>query len=263
MARTFYRRGPDHRAGAPVTFLDVRRRFQFRSIEIGRWVTEPEKQRSASLFYDALCDLMTTLGGTELLVSLRGTLALQYGIGGQPGVSAHYTPATRSFSLAKNAGPGSIAHEWFHAFDHYIGEKLFGETQRGQFASKLWLGRNDAVRHPLNDRLQACFKAVLLDDTGQEPSHLFRQSVKVDNVAGIQYYSRPEELCARAFEAFVQDGDCKNAFLVSGTKETEEARMGLYPIGEQRLRINDAFTAYFNALGLALKAARRQHQWDR
>lgn len=85
MARQFYRKGPDHRAGAPVTFLDVRRRFEFRSVEIGRWVTEPEKQRSAALFYDALCDLMTILGGTEPLIALRGTLALQYGIGGRPG----------------------------------------------------------------------------------------------------------------------------------------------------------------------------------
>ena len=83
MQKDFYRRGPDHRAGACVGFLDVCRRFQFRSVEIGRWVTEPEKQRSASLFYDALCDLMTILGGTESLISLRGTLALQYGIGGR------------------------------------------------------------------------------------------------------------------------------------------------------------------------------------
>ena len=255
MTRSFYRRGPDHRAGAPVTFLDVRRRFQFRSIEIGRWVTEPEKQRSASLFYDALCDLMTILGGTESLVSLRGTLALQYGIGGRPGVSAHYTPATRSFSLAKNAGPGSIAHEWFHAFDHYIGEKLFGETQRGQFASKLWLGHDDAIRHPLNDRLQACFKAILLDEKGAEPSELFRCSVKADKAAGVQYFSLPEELCARAFEAFVQDADLKNSFLVSGTRESEEAKLGLYPVGEERERVNSAFYSYYTALGRALRLA--------
>ena len=106
-------------------FLEVRKRFDFRSVEIGRWVTEAEKQRSAVLFYDALCDLMIILGGTEALISLRGSLALQYGIGGRPRVAAHYTPSTRSFSLAKNAGLGCIAHEWFHAFDHYISDKLF------------------------------------------------------------------------------------------------------------------------------------------
>jgi len=253
MARQFYRRGPDHRAGAPVTFLDVRRRFGFRSIDIGRWVTEPEKQRSAALFYDALCDLMTILGGTESLISLRGTLGLQYGTGGRPGVSAHYTPATRTFSLAKNAGPGSIAHEWAHAFDHYIADKVFTDVEPGAFGSKLWLTREDIVAHPLNERLAACYRAVLLDPTGNQPSGLFRTSAKADKAAGVHYFSQPEELCARAFEAFVQDATCKNAFLVRGTKETDEAKLGLYPQGEERARTNRAFSAYFQALGGALR----------
>lgn len=255
MQKDFYRRGPNHRAGARVGFLDVRRRFQFRSVEIGRWVTEPEKQRSAGLFYDALCDLMTILGGTESLISLRGTLALQYGIGGRPGVSAHYTPATRSFALAKNAGPGSIAHEWFHAFDHYISNKLFTRVPRGQFASRQWLHRQDAIPHPLNQRLEACFKAILLDEQGNHPSTLFRVSAKADKAAGVHYYSQPEELCARAFEAFVQDAAVKNAFLVKGTKESEDAKLGLYPQGEQRGRVNQAFFAYFQMLGRALQKA--------
>lgn len=253
MPRTFYRRGPDHRGGQPVTFLDVRRRFQFRSVEIGRWVTEPEKQASAGLFYDALCDLMTILGGTESLISLRGTLALQYGIGGRRGVSAHYTPATRSFALAKNAGPGSIAHEWFHAFDHYIADKLYPAVGKGDFGSKLWLTREDAIEHPLNDYLQACYRAVLLDPTGNQPSQLFRHSARADKAAGVHYYSQPEELCARAFEAFIQDAGLKNTFLVRGTKETEEAKLGLYPQGDDRERINQAFGRYFQALGAALR----------
>lgn len=255
MPRSFYRRGPDHRGGATVTFLHVRQRFQFRTVEIGRWVTKPEKQRSAALFYDALCDLMTILGGTETLISLRGTLALQYGIGGQPGVSAHYTPATRSFALAKNAGPGSIAHEWFHAFDHYIADKLFEQSSKGAFGSTLWLTRDDPVSHPLNRRLQACYKAILLNPDGTGTSELFRQSAKVDKAAGVLYFSKPEELCARAFEAFVQDADCKNEFLVKGTREADEARMGLYPQGEQREAINRAFRYYFFSLGQALLRA--------
>jgi hypothetical protein len=107
----FYRNGPDHGAGEHIDFVHIRRRFDFCSIEIGRWVTRPERERAAGLFFDALCDLMLILQGPEPLISLRGTLSLQYGIGGRPGVSAHYNPATRCFSLAKNAGPGSIAHE--------------------------------------------------------------------------------------------------------------------------------------------------------
>ena len=109
----------------PVSFVTVRRRFEFRSIEVGRWVTEPERDRAAVHFYQASCDLMTVLNGPEPLISLRGTLGLQYGIGGRPGVAAHYIPATRQLALAKNAGAGSLAHEWFHAFDHYMGGKAF------------------------------------------------------------------------------------------------------------------------------------------
>ncbi len=254
--RRFYRSGPPQgaRDDSPPepSFLDIRRRFAFRSISIGRWVTEPEKQRAAGLFYDALCDLMTILDGPEALVSLRGTLALQYGQGGQRGVAAHYEPATHTFALAKNAGPGSIAHEWFHAFDHYICEKAFGPTPKASFGSKVWLANAAPVSHPLNDRLRTCYQSVLLNEAGTAPSELFEQSAAQDKRLGTVYYALPEELCARAFEAFVQDAPIKNSFLVMGTRHSDEAHLGLYPQGAQRERINAAFKDYFNQLGQAI-----------
>lgn len=247
-----YRRGPDHRGGETVTFVDVRRRFDFRSIEIGKWVTDAERERSAGLFYDALCDLMLILQAPELLISLRGSLSLQYGIGGQPGVAAHYIPARRTFALAKNAGPGSIAHEWFHALDHYLSQKAFSAVSGSAFASRCWLEQAPAVAHPLNVLLGECFKAILLDETGAEPSPLFVASARADRALGTLYYSQPEELCARAFEAFVQDAPIRNSFLVKGTKASPEAEQGLYPQGPQRQRINGAFSRYFQTLGRAL-----------
>jgi hypothetical protein len=256
-SREFYRSGPNHQAGEPATFLSVRKRFQFRSIQIGRWVSESEKQHTAPLFFDALCDLMCILGGTEALISLRGTLALQYGCGGQRGVSAHYEMATRSFSLAKNAGPGSIAHEWFHAFDHYICDKLFKDSGGESFASAAWLKDKAVIHHGLNQKLQDCYHAILLNDEGTQPSDYFKRSHVLDKQTGGFYYSQPEELCARAFEAFVQDARIKNNFLVKGTKQSEEAKLGLYPEGEHRVKISEVFTAYFSTLGASLK--RQQH----
>ena len=79
LSRTFQRQGPDYRQGQEVGFVDIRRRFDFRSIRIGRWVTPQEQSRVAGLFHDALLDLMLILNGTEALILLRGTLALQYG----------------------------------------------------------------------------------------------------------------------------------------------------------------------------------------
>ncbi len=85
---------------ASMSFITVRRRFDFRSIEVGRWVTPHERDRAAGRFYWALTDLLVILKGPEALVSLRGSLGLQYGIGGRPGVAAH--------STQKRPKPGSI-----------------------------------------------------------------------------------------------------------------------------------------------------------
>lgn len=251
--RDFYRRGPNHQLDGIVSFSSIRQRFDFRSIQIGKWVKESEKQKAALLFYDALCDLMTILGGTEDLVSLRGTLALQYGCGGQPGVMAHYEPSTRSFALAKNAGPGSIAHEWFHGFDHYICDKAFNGAAKDTFASEAWLEDVSLIDHPLNNLLADCYQAIILNEQGNAPSEYFKRSALVDKQTKQYYFSKPEELCARAFEAFVQDSAIKNNFLVKGTKASEEAKLGLYPQGEHRHQISLSFKKYFSSLGQALK----------
>ena len=237
-----------------VSFVTVRRRFDFRSIEVGRWVTPQERDRAAGRFYQALCDLMTILRGPEPLISLRSTLGLQYGIGGRLGVAAHYIPATRQLALAKNAGAGSLAHEWFHAFDHYMGGKAYRNAGPFgfAFASSAWLNSVSSKPHPLNERLGACFQAIMLTEDGTAPSTLFRASLMADQHLRTVYYTKPEELCARAFEAFIEDSQPRNRFLVNGTVHSHEAKAGLYPQGEHRQRINDAFQCYVAALGAAL-----------
>lgn len=236
---------------SPFTFVDVRKRFNFRSISIGRWVSNAERDKSAQQFYAALVDLMQALGCPEAVISLRGALSFQYGIGGRPGVAAHYNPNTRCFSLAKNAGPGSIAHEWFHALDHYLVDKVFSDAKTGMFASTAWLSEATPVVHALNDKLYRCFNAIALSADGTAASDLFSASAAMDQKLKVQYYAKPEELCARAFEAFIDD-KVRNRFLVSDTRRSEEATLGLYPKGLQREQINNAFEDYFRSLSKAL-----------
>ncbi|WP_407944027.1 CLCA_X family protein [Marinomonas vulgaris] len=241
-----------------INFVSIRRRFDFRSIEMGRWVTPDERDRAAVKFHQALEDLMAILQGPEHLISLRGTLGLQYGKGGRPGVAAHYMPATRQLSLAKNAGAGALAHEWFHAYDHFICEKMFVDQPSSYFASRCWIDSapmylsKNSQPHPLNQLLANCFRTVLLSEDGDKPSNLFLSSQQADQRLNILYYAKPEEMCARAFEAFVEDAAPASPFLVKGTRFSEEAKAGLYPHGDQRLRINSAFERYFSSLGSAL-----------
>jgi hypothetical protein len=234
------------------SFVDVRRRFGFRTIEMGRWVTPAERDRAAGSFYRALGDLMTTLGVPEAVISLRGQLSLQYGKGGQLGVAAHYMPATQQLALAKNAGAGSLAHEWFHAFDHYIADKAFANPNPLQFASSAWFDQQPGIPHTLNDRLTDCFQAIFSNADGAA-SPLVAHAMLADRLNNRLYYALPEELCARAFEAFVEDCGPGNRFLVCGTRQSEEARAGLYPNGHQRQCINEAFAGYFLGLGRAVE----------
>lgn len=248
-----------------VGFHDVRDRFQFKTVRIGKWVDPAEKEDTAPRFYDALCDLMAILSVPESVISLRQTLSLDYGTGGQYGVAAHYTPSTRAFALAKNAGPGSIAHEWFHAFDHYIADKAFQNTSALQFASSAFVKNKPKRSHSLNSLLFRCFDEILLNDSNspsesRTSSDYAQIAQQKDKELGQRYYSLPYELCARAFEAFVQDSTIKNNFLVKGTKQSSEAEQGLYPTGYHRVKINRAFTAYFSALGQAVLTDQQRHK---
>ena len=252
--KTFYRNGPNHRSGADVTFGDIVKIFGFKTATVGAWVTKEEQQIAANLFFDALCDLMTILRVPEKVISLNGTLSIAFGKGGQKHASAHYNSATRTLALAKNAGAGSLSHEWFHSFDHFITQKFVKSAKINDFASAVWLEHKDIIQHPLNSYLEDCFQYIFLDAKNKNQlSSLFASSAAADKAVGTYYYSMPQEVCARAFEAFIQDNALKNEFLVQGTKQTEEAKAGVYPQGEQRALISGYYALYFTSLGLALK----------
>ncbi len=249
--REYFRNGPSHRDGADVSFNDIRKLFNFSSITIGRWVTAAEQQLAANLFFDALYDLADILQVREPVISLNGTLALAFGSGGQKHSSAHYNSQKRQLALAKNAGGGALAHEWFHAFDHYIAGKIFPGLDHGHFASQAWVDDAPHTAHPLNNQLCACFETLFLDSHGS-PSDYLKRSIEADRALKMYYYAMPQEMAARAFEACIQDQQIKNAFLVQGTKMSTEARLGIYPHGNLRAEANQRLMTYFYQLGMAI-----------
>ncbi|HSG52483.1 MAG TPA: CLCA_X family protein [Rheinheimera sp.] len=251
--RNYFRNGPSHRAGADVSFADIVKIFGFNSIHIGRWVNAAEQQRAANLFFDALCDLQLLLQVPPEVISLRGTLALHYGIGGQKGACAHYQPSGRILALAKNAGGGSLAHEWFHAFDHYIADKMFASQSKTiQFASRRYLTASDIQPHLLNEQLALGFKTLFLSSDGLSPSPFFLRCRDVDKAKQLLYFSLPEEMAARAFEHMLQRQRLKNSFLVSGTLKSTAAKLGIYPDSTLSNALSDIWLGYFKALGKRL-----------
>ena len=260
--RPYFRNGPAHRAGADVSFGDIVKIFDFRRIKIGRWVTPAETQLAANLFFDALADLQLLLQVPAQVISLNGSLALSFGTGGEPGSCAFYQPHGRLLALAKNAGGGSLAHEWFHAFDHYIASRLCSDVKPGDFASRSWLYGAPVQPHPLNQLLAAGYAHCLVAADGREPSALFQRAAAADCARNMLYYALPEELCARAFENMLQRQSLQNSFLVSGTvwparrlSAEQQMRAAVYPDALESSQLAGHWLQYFRLLGLALSRA--------
>lgn len=248
-----YRQGPDYRFGDDVSFGDIRDQFGLSGVKVGRWVDKAERQQAANLIFDALADLAFILNVPPQTLGLRGQLNLAFGTGGQPGVQAHYAPASKTLALAKNAGSGALAHEFWHAFDHHVAEKAFEQRHHGiRFASHLWLQHEPLRAHPINHALSQLFEAVFAPNTDDHGEYL-TQAMALDKQLGRTYFALPTELMARAFEACVQgDNRIKNQYLVSGTKQSDLAKAGAYPSSEHLRKIRSATLSYFELLGRSL-----------
>lgn len=118
-----HRKGPDYRGGKNVdgqAYIDT---FGFKGGEYGNWMTQKDRQASLDYGYDALMDLSDALGVPPTDISFGGNLNIAFGARGQglSGASAHYEPTRHVINLTKMNGAGSLAHEWFHALDDFVG----------------------------------------------------------------------------------------------------------------------------------------------
>lgn len=181
----------------PEMFMDA---FGFRGVEFGNWVKGQERQDNLNDAFDALHDLAAIIGIPTKGLSLNGELGLAFGARGTGGIhaaAAHYEPGKVVINLTKKSGAGSLAHEWFHAFDSYLSRKRGkGNDFIADHAVKY--GPNDETRQELIDALVGLRKA--LDVTGMKA-----RARNLDKTRTKDYWSTGIEMHARAFENYVID----------------------------------------------------------
>lgn len=142
-----HRKGPDYRSSQDVTGQDYLDTFGFRGGEFGNWMSEKDRRVSMNYGFDALKDLADALQIADADISLGGNLSIAFGSRGQglSGAAAHYEPDRHVINLTKMNGAGSLAHEWFHALDDYVG------GYRNNFATVFQRGlpenTSQAIRH--------------------------------------------------------------------------------------------------------------------
>jgi len=191
--------------------LDV---FGFRGGEFGNWLTDADRQKSLDMAYDSLKDLARALNISYQSIGLNHTLAIAFGSRGRSRALAHYEPARQVINLTKMNGAGSLAHEWFHALDDYLGMKIGS----GNFASK------SGYKYGPMKELVDSFRGT----------EFLKESIRLDEKFSPtkDYWSKVEEMCARAFACYVADKlDYKSdyivghAYLSPGIPRGEEAKI--------------------------------------
>ncbi len=99
--------------------------FKFKGLEFGNWLNQDERQAVVNFAYDSFNDLAEVLDLPKEAISLCGNLSVGFGSrgrGGRNAALAHYEPARKVINLTRIKGAGTLAHEWFHALDDYLGD---------------------------------------------------------------------------------------------------------------------------------------------
>lgn len=112
----------DRRGGRDVSPEEFIEHFRFVGVEFGNWLPQDERRIMLNLAYDALMDLADVLGLEPEDMSLGGRLSAGFGSRGNGGRrAAEYQPSVAVFHFTRMNGAGSLAHEFAHALDHFLG----------------------------------------------------------------------------------------------------------------------------------------------
>lgn len=151
------RDGIDYRHGRDVGGQDYLDCFVFKGGEFGNWMSQNDRQASLNMGFDALKDLADALKISDKDISYQGNLSIAFGSRGSGNAVAHYEPLRRVINLTKMRGAGSLAHEWWHGLDDYMGQKLGVKGLLSENANKHPLFKKliDTIKYKLETPEQA------------------------------------------------------------------------------------------------------------
>ena len=118
-----YRTGPEYLADGRHADENDFKELGIKGVEFGASLSDEEAQSMLDECYLGLCDLARVLGIDKKEVSLGGTLSLAFSSRGNGGSGpATYDPKHHVINFTREGGAGSLAREWAHALDYYIGK---------------------------------------------------------------------------------------------------------------------------------------------
>jgi hypothetical protein len=247
----------DTPAGSTTVLAD---RMGMRGLQFGNSVTDDERAHHLRKTAEAMVDLAEVTGLPDRAISLDGQLGLAFGARGKGRAAAHYEPGTKVINITRKNGVGTLAHEWGHALDDYIGAR----SPRGQSFAKtgdIYLSEQTSPRFfdrtkghasqaddPVWKAMDGVRKAISETDYPQTLGEGLREYGIKTGSGQYGYWTSGREVFARTFERYVQ-----HKLRSKGQENTYLSGLGgespLWPTKEQIAKMAPAFDELMSAVG--------------
>lgn len=209
-----------------ISLDQLKRRFMFRRVEFASKLDDRDKKELLNLAYDAMNDLCAVIGVPPEYISFRGELSIGFGLKGSKNAAAQYEPDKKLLNMTRARYGGTLAHEWFHAFDYYNGT-----------------GNSFASEMTPNQVWKEFISGLTITD-------YFKRCEGFSVSRGNSYWNNTVEKCARGFETYTwtemkKRGWCNN-YLVSRIKpwKDDDDATFPYPFEDEQ----EIFTLYDNLI---------------
>ena len=184
-----------NRITGDVTTKMFQETFGFRAGEFGNWNMGGDGQAALNHAYESLLDLADAVGVPPKAISLDGRLAIAFGsrgTGGKGSAAAHYEPGSVVINLTKIKGAGSLAHEWWHAVDHYFATNGGRKDSHSVVASGF--SYNSEARPELIEAIKRVIDTMMYSESSQTTDADMikaRAQKRIDEARGtIDYHNR-------------------------------------------------------------------------
>lgn len=228
------RAGPDFRGQRSITGQDYIDTFGFRGGEYGNWMNQNDRQASLDMGFEALKDLAAALQITDKDIAFQGELAIAFGARGSGNAVAHYEPLRKVINLTKMRGAGSLAHEWWHGLDDYLGGKMKvnGMLSEHPFCYPLFKKLIETIKYKPETPEQAAARATRMEK-------VIRQSAEswLEDAMGTAFKQDGREATQEAYETLKASFLAGEAGAVDKLHDLKKSITGRGIPKEARLRL--------------------------
>lgn len=196
-----------------ITADVLKKTFAFRYVNVDINLDEKQEQDMLDVSYDTFRQLAMLLNIPMNAIGLGRNLTLNIGLMRMDlTTGACYSPQYRALNFKGLESFKHIAHEWFHAFDHYLNYAHDNMNAKGLFSEECY---NETTHYgkTAQDNIAAVIKAI-------DGTPYYSRSAGVAKASRFgKYWTSNCELLARAFEVYVKNlmekHDINNSHLVS------------------------------------------------